>query len=105
VRYKRRYGEGIALNPMALAGNWTQLATEVQDHASNTTSGNQNRSGGGRGNGYSSAQKGYQGQHLPDADEWERIRQQYEREGRLAKPKGSPKGNQPAKPIGNLPAV
>jgi hypothetical protein len=103
VRYKRRYGEGIALNPMALAGNWTQLATdvtEVHDHGAGNNPGQAAKGNGGNGR---SGGAGYRGSNraangikpLPDADYWERYRQQLEREGRLAKPRNS----------GKLPAV
>jgi hypothetical protein len=103
VRYKRRYGEGIALNPMALAGNWTQLATDVMeghDHAAGNNPGHTAKGNGGNGR---SGGAGYRGSNraangikpLPDADYWERYRQQLEREGRLAKPRNS----------GKLPAV
>ncbi len=76
TRYRRRYGERIALNPMALASNWTQLSEEVHDHAQQSAhdmrsgSGNQSASrSGGRSGGRSSS---YTGPHLLDADEWDR---------------------------------
>jgi hypothetical protein len=72
-RYKRRYGAEIALNPMALASNWTILAQEVAHHARNTGSARSaaatrhgaNRSGGGSHGAHGT----YTGPHLPDADE------------------------------------
>lgn len=84
-RYRRRYGEEIALNPLALANNWSTLSremTEVSDHAdsSNTHSSSNtanhsngarfnNRGRGGSSQSYNSYNS-YTGPHLPDADEW-----------------------------------
>ncbi|HET8909758.1 MAG TPA: hypothetical protein VFN11_22615 [Ktedonobacterales bacterium] len=76
TRYKRRYGEQIALNPMALTGNWTTLATEVTDTYAHTAYAARSRaSGNGRsGAGGSGSPRGsygaHTGQHLPDAEEW-----------------------------------
>jgi hypothetical protein len=96
-RYKRRYGEQIALNPMALAGNWTTLATEVTDSYAHTAHSahsayaarSQARSQARYSHGRSSAGgsgRTYTGQHLPDADEWDRYRQKLEAEGRYGGP-------------------
>jgi hypothetical protein len=92
-RYKRRYGEQIALNPMALAGNWTTLATEVTDSYAHTAhsahSAYAARSQARYSHGRSSAGgsgRTYTGQHLPDADEWDRYRQKLEAEGRYGGP-------------------
>jgi hypothetical protein len=87
-RYRRRYGDGIPLNPMALAGNWTVLATEVHDHGQ---SGNHNGIAdqrGARAGGRSARFSANTPKPLPDADYWERERQRLEAEGRLAKPRG-----------------
>lgn len=82
-RYKRRYGDHIALNPMALASNWTVLAMEVTSHANNNTgpsasaaSNNHGRAGGRNTGG------AYAGPHLPDADELREWARQQRAAGR-----------------------
>ena len=87
-RYKRRFGESIPLNPLALAGNWTILATEVHDHDARTgNSANDSGSSARWRGGSSRSRSTYTGQHLPDADEWAAYAKRLEREGRLAKPR------------------
>ena len=85
-RYRRRYGEGIALNPMSLASNWTVLRQEVTHHADNkqqhtataasAAAASTGRSAGsGRGANRRSA---LPSDNLPDADElreWARRQQ------------------------------
>ena len=86
-RYRRRYGEGIALNPMSLASNWTVLRQEVTHHADNkqqhttsaasaaAASSTGRSAGSGRGANRRSA---LPADNLPDADElraWARRQQ------------------------------
>ena len=88
-RYRRRYGEGIALNPMSLASNWTVLRQEVTHHANNNTtttaatsasaaaSSSTGRSAGS-GGGSSRRRSALPADNLPDADElraWARRQQ------------------------------
>lgn len=89
-RYRRRYGDGIPLNPMALAGNWTPLATEVNHngHSDNHRAGNVTGSNA-RGDRRSARRNANAPKPLPDAGYWERYAAQLEREGRLAKPRSA----------------
>jgi len=103
-RYRRRYGDGIPLNPMALANNWTPLAKEIQevhDHGQHTSNryGSDQRSA--RAGSRSSRWSSNAPKPLPDADYWERERQRLEREGRLAKPRNHSDGGS----SGELPDV
>ncbi len=100
-RYRRRYGDGIPLNPMALASNWTPLSRETQEvhdygHTGNHT-GNRNVSDqrGAGASGRSSRWNANAPKPLPDADYWERERQRLAAEGRLAKPRSRSVGELP----------
>jgi hypothetical protein len=97
-RYRRRYGDGIPLNPMALAGNWTVLSKEIQEVHDHGHTGNHNNGSGsnagrdGRGDRRTARWNANTPKPLPDADYWEQERQRLEREGRLAKPRGASSG-------------
>jgi hypothetical protein len=87
-RYKRRFGESIPLNPMALAGNWTTLAMEVHDHDGRAGNGSNGAGSSTRWRGGTSRSRStHTGPYLPDADEWAAYAKKLEREGRLARPR------------------
>ena len=81
-RYRRRYGEGIALNPMALASNWAVLAKDISevtyhaDRAANHSAAASSSTGRSAGSGR--RRSALPSDNLPDAEElreWARKQQ------------------------------